>query len=124
MVAAPGGRMVAVSCRGPLTGAPTPGAAQSGGLGPRGAGVATTQSARAELFHENVGAEWPLISLILGPFRAACTCAGKCQQVVTLPRWPGAHVRALNGTHHVAVQHWPQPQPQLRATVSCVSVPD
>jgi spore coat protein H len=38
---------------------------QAGGLGPRGAGGATTQSARAELFHENVGAQWPLISLLL-----------------------------------------------------------
>jgi CotH protein len=38
---------------------------QSGGLGARGAGGATTQSARAELFHENVGDQWPLISFLL-----------------------------------------------------------
>jgi spore coat protein H len=38
---------------------------QAGGFGPRAAGGATTQSARAELFHENVGAQWPLISRLL-----------------------------------------------------------
>jgi len=38
---------------------------QSGGFGPGGPGVATTQSAQAELFHENVGERWPLISLLL-----------------------------------------------------------
>jgi spore coat protein H len=38
---------------------------QAGGFGPRGTGGATTVSARAELFHENVGAQWPLISLLL-----------------------------------------------------------
>lgn len=38
---------------------------QAGGFGPRGAGAATTESARAELFHENAGAGWPLLSLLL-----------------------------------------------------------
>jgi spore coat protein H len=37
---------------------------QSGG-GPRGPVAAVDQSARAELFHESVGAEWPLISILL-----------------------------------------------------------
>lgn len=38
---------------------------QSGGFGPRAAAGAAPQTARAELFHENVGAQWPLISLLL-----------------------------------------------------------
>jgi hypothetical protein len=43
---------------------------QTGGFGPGGPGrggpgAVATQSARAELFHESVGAQWPLISLLL-----------------------------------------------------------
>jgi spore coat protein H len=38
---------------------------QAGGFGPRGGGGPAIQSARAELFHEDVGAQWPLISLLL-----------------------------------------------------------
>jgi spore coat protein H len=36
-----------------------------GQRGPGGPGAVTTQSARAELFHESVGDQWPLISVLL-----------------------------------------------------------
>jgi hypothetical protein len=54
---------------------------QAGGFGRGGAGAAT-QSARAELFHENVGEQWPLISLLLSDAIYVQTYRTKLQNAI------------------------------------------
>jgi spore coat protein H len=53
---------------------------QAGGFGPRGG--ATTQSARAELFHESVGDQWPLISLLLSDTVYSTTYRAKLEHAI------------------------------------------
>jgi spore coat protein H len=55
---------------------------QAGGFGPRAMGGVTTQSARAEVFHENVGAEWPLISWLLSDVVYLQTYRAKLEQAI------------------------------------------
>jgi hypothetical protein len=72
---------------------------QSGGFGARTAGGATTQSARAELFHESVGTQWPLISFLLSDPVYGATYRSKLEHAVEglFEEGPGAErLRALH----------------------------